>query len=773
MVEHRPELVRSLSLLDVTMIGIAAMIGGAIFVLVGPAMNESGPALMVVFVINGIITLFTALVYAELGSAIPEAGGGYQWIREGMPRPNAFISGWMGWFAHMIAGSLYAVAFGSFLGHFLKILGLVQFSGLDKIIAILSIILFTYINVKGTSETGKIGNAVTFSQIAIVAVLIIAGLFSTFFVPHDWASNFRDFIPKGGIGLILAMGITFIAFEGYEIIVQTGEEVKNPKKNIPKAIFISLIVVVGIYILFTFSFLGGLDSQKLGTDVWKFIGSNQELGIAKAADFIIPFGTILVLLGGFVSTLSALNATTFSSSRVAFAMGRQFNLPQTFSSIHSTYRTPYFATIISGIIMSIMVVLLPLEQIALVASLMFLFLFMQVDFAAISIRRLYGSKLDYGFKIPFFPIIPIIGILTTIGLAIYMLIFNPLSWLVAIIWIMIGFTVYKLYTAKKEIEHYAPSIINEMPQQRQKYRILVHFNDKSIKQLSKIANVIANAQAGEISYLSVVNVPIQLPLSSSREIADKEVHTLENLKNELGDSDSTGYLIRLSHDVTEAILATIEEQGINLLVIDFDDLKNNRKLMSLATCDMIGVVIRENFDNDLSNVVVSYDRGRHCELALDIADSFLKTQGSKVRVIRVNIDSPEKELNIINKINEKMFDLGWKKIPLERFDAREDSLIPKLLQNFNTDKPELIMVGSGKQSEQAFSPKTLELITKSKRSFLVIRDSRFSEIHARYFWDKIGPRLKENRHLYRIYLLITRFVKYTQSKPKSFDDYFN
>ena len=773
MVAPRPELVRSLSLLDVTMIGIAAMIGGAIFVLVGPAMNEAGPALLVVFVINGIITFFTALVYAELGSAIPEAGGGYQWIREGMPRPNAFISGWMGWFAHMIAGSLYAAAFGSFLGHFLNILGLVEFSGLDKLIAVLSIILFTYINVRGTSETGKIGNAVTFSQIAIVAILIIAGLFSTFFVPHDWASNFKDFLPKGGIGLILAMGITFIAFEGYEIIVQTGEEVKNPKKNIPKAIFISLIVVVGIYILFTFSFLGGLDSQKLGTDVWKFIGSNQELGIAKAADFIIPFGTILVLLGGFVSTLSALNATTFSSSRVAFAMGRQFNLPQTFSSIHSTYRTPYFATIISGIIMSIMVVLLPLEQIALVASLMFLFLFTQVDFAAISIRRLYGSKLDYGFKIPFFPIIPIIGMLTTIGLAIYMLIFNPLSWLVAIIWIMIGFTVYKLYTAKKEIEHYAPSIINEMPQKRQKYRILVHFNGKSIKQLAKIANVIANAQAGEISYLSVVNVPIQLPLSSSREIADKEVHTLENLKKELGDSDSTGYLIRLSHDVTEAILATTEEQGINLLVIDFDDLKNNRKLMSLATCDMIGVVVRENFDSELSNVVVSYDRGRHCDLALDIADSFLKTEGSKVRVIRANIDSPEKELNIINKINEKMFDLGWKKIPLERFDASDNTIIPKLLQNFSTDRPELIMVGSGKQSEQAFSPKTLELITKSKRSFLIIRDSRFSEMHARYFWDKMGPRLKENRHLYRIYLLITRFAKYTQSKPKSFDDYFN
>ncbi|MBM3894897.1 MAG: amino acid permease [Thaumarchaeota archaeon] len=773
MAERRSELVRSLSLLDITMIGIAAMIGGAIFVLVGPAMNEAGPALMIVFVINGVITFFTALVYAELGSALPEAGGGYKWIREGLPRPNAFISGWMAWFAHMIAGSLYAVGFGSFLGHFLTIIGLVQFAGIDKLIAVLSIVLFTYVNVRGISETGKIGNAVTFSQLAIIGILIVAGLIATFFVEHDWAINFESFMPNGAGGLLIAMALTFIAFEGYEIIVQTGEEVKNPKKNIPKAIFLSLAGVVGIYILFTFVFLGGVDSQKIGTEVWKFIGENKELGIVKAADYIIPFGTILVLVGGFVSTLSALNATTFSSSRVAFAMGRQFNLPKTFSSIHTNYRTPYFATIISGIVMIIMAASLPLEQIALAAGVMFLFLFIQVNIAAITIRRLYGSKLDYGFKTPFFPVIPIIGVFTQIGLAIYLLIFNPLSWLIAVIWIMIGFTLYKMHTAKKEIEHYAPSIINEIPQKRQNYRILIHYNGKSIKNLVKIANVIAGAKDAEISYLNVVNVPIQLPLSSSREIADNEVHTLENLKKELGDSDSTGYLIRLSHDVTEAILATIEEQGTNLLVIDFDDLKNNRKLMSLATCDIVGVLVRNNFENEISNVVVSYDKGRHCDLALEVADSFLKSQSSKIRIVRATTDTPEKELNIINKINEKMFDLGWQKIPLERFDVRDDTLVPKLLQNFSTAKPELIMVGAGNQSEQAFSPKTLEIITKSKKSFLVISDSRFSEIHARYFWDKIGPRLKENRYFYRIYSLITRYAKYIQPKPKSFDDYFN
>ena len=88
------------------MIGIAGMIGGAIFVLVGPAIGLAGSAVIIAFIINGIITLFTAMGYAELGSAMPEAGGGYLWVREGLPRPNAFISGWMAWFAHIVAGQL-------------------------------------------------------------------------------------------------------------------------------------------------------------------------------------------------------------------------------------------------------------------------------------------------------------------------------------------------------------------------------------------------------------------------------------------------------------------------------------------------------------------------------------------------------------------------------------------------------------------------------------------------------------------------------------------
>ena len=112
--DHEVTLSRDLGLFDITMIGVGAMIGAGIFVLTGVAAGKAGPALVLAFLLNGIVTSFTAMAYAELGSAFPEAGGGYLWVKEGLGGANGFLSGWMSWFAHAVAGSLYALGFGHF-----------------------------------------------------------------------------------------------------------------------------------------------------------------------------------------------------------------------------------------------------------------------------------------------------------------------------------------------------------------------------------------------------------------------------------------------------------------------------------------------------------------------------------------------------------------------------------------------------------------------------------------------------------------------------------
>ncbi len=382
---------------------------------------------------------------------------------------------------------------------------------------------------------------------------------------------------------------------------------------------------------------------------------------------------------------------------------------------------------------------------------------------------MYGHKLDYGFKIPLFPIMPIVGIICKAGLAIFLLIYNPLSWVIAIIWILIGFSIYKLYIVKKEIEHYAPLVANIGPAERKNYRIMVVFNKKTIEKLVKIASAIAKDRDGEISLLNVATIPLQIPLSMGHRFAEPIMKTFDELKKMPGFMDYR-YLVRLSHDNTEAILATAEEQGINLLIMDFYDLKNNRKLLSLATCDILGANIKKEFESELSRVVVSYDKGRHSDLGIEIAHAFSNTLGSKIRIIRGVVESPEEERDILARINEKMFDLDLRKVPVERVYPEGSEIIKDLLGNLNKEA-EIVIVGAGNQSEQAFSPRTMEIVDKSKYSVFVVRDSRFSSIKARYFWEMIAPRLKENRIIYRIY----RTVYKIQPKKKkiSDDEYFS
>ncbi|MGQ0606103.1 MAG: APC family permease [Candidatus Nitrosotenuis sp.] len=774
---QNPGFARNLGLLDVVMVGVAAMIGGAIFVLVGPGMGEAGPALMIAFLINGIITIFTAFTYAELSSALPDTGGGYRWVREGMPRPNAFLSGWMSWFAHTIAGSLYAVAFASFFTHLLDTAGIVESSVfLEKGFAAIAIVIFTFINIRGTAPTSKVGNAITITQITIIGLLIVGALSAMAFTNPTWPGNFADFFPNGISGLVVAMGLTFIAFEGYEVIAQTGNELKNPKKNIPRAIFISLLVVIAIYILFTFSFIGGLSSEKVGQPSWEFIGSFGELGIIEAAKNFMPFGALIVLAGGFVSTLAALNATTYSSSRVSYAMGTHYNLPHFFGKIHPKYKTPVISTIASGVIMLVMAMALDLTAIAFAASVMFLFLFAQVNYAAITIRRLYGKKLDYAFKTPFFPIIPTLGILSAIGLSVYLLFTEPISWVIAIIWVVSGFVIYKSYTSKKEIEHYAPLVYNQGPKERKEYRVLIIYHPKYVTSYYKIANSIAQEKGGEISFLSVVKIPVHLPLTATNKVTESEIEEFNELKKEIPQSIRHRYLVRVSHDETDAILSTVEEQGINLVIIDFSFLRNNRKLLSLSTCDFVGVRLGKNFEQELANLVVSYDKGRHSDLGLRVAHAISKIHSSKIRIVRGVVEKPETEIEIMNRINEIMFDLDMKKIQFEKVYPKSKNVAPTLLESFEKIDDETIILGAGNQADSAFSPKTLEVVDKTKKSVFIIRDHQFSEFHARRFWRIISSRMRENRHLYKIYVDIAHLgytIKERRAHGRYDEEYFD
>ncbi len=442
----------SLGLLDATMVGVGAMIGAGIFVLTGLAADIAGPAALLVFVLNGGVTTFTALSYAELASAIPKNGGGYAYIRETFSNPVAFVMGWTRWFTYMAAGALYAIGFAS---NFVKFVHL-YWAGLpagpvwEAGYALLAVVSFVALNALSTDASGGAETFVTLVKIAILAVFIFFGAgavsSATFFgIDPGTAPTVSDFFSNGATNVLPAMGLTFIAFQGYDLIATVTEEVENPKKNIPRAIFISLGVTVLIYLLVVGVAIGTLGAPQLATAGKKAVVEAAISFMPDVALFGASIGAALIAFGAVFSTISALNAVIIGSSRVAYAMGREGQLPEQLGNIHHKYGTPYSALMASAAIMLVATIVAPISLVGNLASLFSLLGFIVVNLAVIKLRR-DQPRLNRPFEIPFYPAPPILGCILNLVLAAFI---SPLTWAVAAGWLLFGAAVYTGLNSKR------------------------------------------------------------------------------------------------------------------------------------------------------------------------------------------------------------------------------------------------------------------------------------------------------------------------------------
>jgi amino acid transporter len=601
---------RELDTFTITMIGVGGMIGAGIFVLTGIAAGVAGPGLILAFLLNGLVTSLTAMSYAELGSALPGAGGGYAWIKEALGGTLGFLSGWMSWFAQAIAGSLYGLAFGRFAAELIFLFGLPTFGLsvdiLSLVLMTMIIIMFTGINYWGASETAKVGNILTLTKIAILGLLVLFGAIAMS-KTDAWQPRFTtDFLPNGILSVFVAMGFTFIAFEGYEIIAQSGEEVIDPRRNIPKAIFLSIVITVTVYILVGIVAIGAITPPE-GMQAFEYLGDKGEVAIIEVADQVFPLGIggIVLLISGLVSTTSALNATTYASSRVSFAMGRENNLPAFFARIHSRRHTPYLAVVSTGILMIIMAWTLPIEDVAAAASIMFLLLFLQVNLAALFLR-LQQPDLPRGFKTPGFPVLPIAAILLNGFLAIQLFQFSSIAWYATIIWIVAGLLSYYIYFSNIEEMEKPKEILMEEVLVSKEYSVLVPIaNMEQARILGAIGSILASGNNGEVLALHIVQVPPQLSLGEGRLFLKEGRNYLEKAIEQAKEVEVPVHtIIRLGRDVAKSIRLTAIENASDLTVLGWPGYTN-------TSGKLFGSVIDPIVDNPPTDVVVTrYRRWR-------------------------------------------------------------------------------------------------------------------------------------------------------------------
>lgn len=409
---------RTLNLLDATSVGIGAIIGAGIFVVLGIAIGYAGPSIVISIIVAGVVASFTALSFAELGSAIPKEGGAYTFAFELISPFAGFVVGSLWLFGQIVAGAAISLGFASYFVAIFPIFPL-------KTVAVVAALTLTGLNLVGTKQSTAVNNILVIAKIAILGLFIGFGIFQI----HP--QNFSQFSPNGLFGILQGAGFIFFAYLGFGRIAALGGEVKNPERNLPLSVLIALVVSVVIYVLTGLTATGLQDYRIL---------AQSGSPIAEAARATGNFTIVAaVSLGALIATVSVLLTNLIGLSRVAFAMARNGQLPKSIAKVSSRFGTPYPSVLAMGALLTVLAFALDLRQAAAITSFAILSTHLVVNLSAIRLRKKMPSSTK--FRVPFYPLIPSLGLLSCI---ILMFSLPEESWIVATVVVAISAVLYLL-----------------------------------------------------------------------------------------------------------------------------------------------------------------------------------------------------------------------------------------------------------------------------------------------------------------------------------------
>lgn len=498
-------------------LGVAAIVGGGILILGGVAFEATGPSAVLAFGLNGFLAILTVFSFAEMSAAFPESGGTYVFSKKVLSIRAAFGVGWIIWFASIVAAVLYALGAGFFIAIAVnKIwesytgtpLEWVNTGFTSTVIAVIATLIYTKMLLN--KQTGG-GNLINIGKLAVFLILIIGGgwYISTQSV-LDIVDDYTPFFTEGGFGLLQAMGYTFIAYHGFDLIAAVGGEVKDPERNIPRAMFISLIVAIVIYILFMLVIT--VAAVGPGESIAQASSADPEAIVMFAAEaYMGKFGLWLVIIAGILSMLSALYANLLGASHIAFSMAKDRTLPRALGKVDKDWGTPVKAILATAGVLVITIIIIPDVAIAGAASsLIFLVSFAIAHWISI-LSRLRSDPKDLPFKSPFFPLIPVVGILSCVGLAVFQGIKVPLAGVIMLVWLGLGGGLYYILFRRRarvvdaSAEGYDPRLVSLRG--RSPVVLVPIVNPSHAVPMVAVASALAPPITGRVLLLSVVRTP--------------------------------------------------------------------------------------------------------------------------------------------------------------------------------------------------------------------------------------------------------------------------
>ena len=652
------ELAKDLGPLAALTIGVGTMIGAGIFVLPGTAIAQAGSFAVLSFLVGGVIALLTALSASELGTAMPKSGGAYFYVNRALGPLFGSIAGWANWMGLAFASAFYMVGFGEYVRAIIGVESAISLGPLTlsvvKIVALVGAGLFVAINYVGAKETGRLQNVIVVILVAILTVFTVVGALRAEPANLPAATSFGP--------MIATTGLIFVSYLGFVQITSVAEEIKDPDRNLPRAVIGSVVIVTAIYALVLVVMSAAVEQG--------FIASQEAMGniaVVEAARLLMgPVGAIAMLFGGLLATASSANASILASSRINFAMGRDGIVSSELNEIHDRFGTPYLSIAITGGFILLFILVADVGTLATMGSVLHLVIYGLLNLALIVLREADVPEYQPSYTVPLYPITPILGAVVSFALIAFI---KPGVVLLGGGFVLFATLWYVFYARSRTTEGGVLSdFVLSRPDQFPKgavsaaqsvqpdggtFRVMVPLaNPAHETELIELGSAIAKARNGELVAVHIVTIPDQTPLSEAAErIEDFDPGSGELLERARADAETADVPIEthriLSHRSFEEVFDAARTHRADAVVMGWgrhgapgrtegtiDELTHD------LPCDFL--VLRDR-GFDPSRVLLPTAGGPDSELGAQVAGIFQSIYDAEVTLLHVADDREEGE----------------------------------------------------------------------------------------------------------------------------------
>lgn len=702
-----------MNLTQATLVGLGGIVGGGILALAGVALQSAGPSAVVAFALNAVIAVITALSFAEMATSFPQSGGTYTYSKRVLSVTSAFAVGWVVWFASVVAGALYALGFAAYAVEAISAFRPDWASeALERFLAVVSVLFYAMLE---TRFKGGGGGWETIGKMVIFIFLVLAGLVAVVQSPSGTvASGLTPFFTGGAMGVFQAMGFTFIAFQGFDLIATVAGEVEDPTRNLPRAMVGSVLIATALYLplLIIVSTVG----VEANSSISAMAAEHPETVFAVATEtYLGVTGYWLVVVAAILAMVSALQANLVAAAKMAKVMATDRTLPRQF-------RDPARALTLTVVTMLVFLLLIPdVGAAGAAAGLIFLLSFTLVHWICILARRRGGSNTP-GFKVPGFPALPVTGALACLGLAMFQGYAVPAAGITAAIWLVLGAGLFMTLLANRAFVADAAQEAMEPGMIRLRGRtplVMVPVaNPETASALLEVAHAITPTGAGRVVLMSVVSEG-EKQVESTKELIGR------TLRLSLDHGLTPEVLLTLADDPWEEIARACTDHRCESLLLGFGTLDDQGQSSDLSglirkvNCDVIVVRAPNGWELTSSHSVLVpvAGRGRNDRLRARLLTSMAREKHKQITYLRLlSADATETECR---QAEAGLRVLGEDEVPheVEALAKPSASVIDSLVEE--AQKSDLVVLGL-KASDDVIGGIVLEVARRCETPMIII-----------------------------------------------------